>query len=224
MKKLILLSILASAFSASAFATPNLVANASFEDYALPAGTTTDVSAATAGIYLPSWSIVGPENVQLVTSTYASPPYNLSASDGVQWVDLTGMSEGLGKGVSNSITTIAGQQYSLSFDVGTLTDRNAATVAVSINGGAAQNFTNLNVNTDYSMNWAQESMTFTAASDSTSLSFTGAANPYQTNTTLIGLDKVSVTAVPEPGTYGMMLGGLGLLGFMVYRRSNSFNS
>ena len=96
MKKLILLSILASAFSASAFATPNLVANASFEDYALPAGTTTDVSAATAGIYLPSWSIVGPENVQLVTSTYASPPYNLSASDGVQWVDLTGMTAWFG--------------------------------------------------------------------------------------------------------------------------------
>ncbi len=33
------------------------------------------------------------------------------------------------------------------------------------------------------------------------------------------LDNVSVVAVPEPETYGMLLAGLGLLGFMARRRS-----
>ena len=32
------------------------------------------------------------------------------------------------------------------------------------------------------------------------------------------LDNVSVTAVPEPETYALMLAGLGLIGFSVRRR------
>ena len=35
------------------------------------------------------------------------------------------------------------------------------------------------------------------------------------------LDNVSVTAVPEPETYAMMLAGLGLLGFMAKRRKQA---
>lgn len=47
-------------------------------------------------------------------------------------------------------------------------------------------------------------------------------NPSNNTTTLIQSFSVingSVTAVPEPETYAMMLAGLGLLGFMVRRRN-----
>jgi hypothetical protein len=32
----------------------------------------------------------------------------------------------------------------------------------------------------------------------------------------------TVSPIPEPGTYAMFLTGLGLLGFMAYRRKNAF--
>lgn len=34
----------------------------------------------------------------------------------------------------------------------------------------------------------------------------------------VAIDNVSITAVPEPSTYGMLLGGMGLLGFIARRK------
>ena len=55
--------------------------------------------------------------------------------------------------------------------------------------------------------------TFTAtATGDTTLRFLGVRNGFT------HLDNVSVTAVPEPETYAMMLAGLGAVGFMARRR------
>jgi PEP-CTERM motif len=46
------------------------------------------------------------------------------------------------------------------------------------------------------------------------------ANGSLSNNAVIGLDNVvfQTSAVPEPSTYAMMLGGLGLLAFMARRK------
>jgi hypothetical protein len=38
------------------------------------------------------------------------------------------------------------------------------------------------------------------------------------NDTAMGFDNFSVTAVPEPETYALMLAGLGVVGFVARRR------
>jgi hypothetical protein len=61
--------------------------------------------------------------------------------------------------------------------------------------------------------WTQHFIDFRATSASVTLSFTGAtANGYSY------IDNVTVTAVPEPESYAMLLAGLGAIGFMSRRR------
>ena len=47
----------------------------------------------------------------------------------------------------------------------------------------------------------------------------GSAWAYTGAVTMIN-NKISVSAVPEPGTWAMMLSGLGFIGFLAYRRKN----
>ena len=58
-------------------------------------------------------------------------------------------------------------------------------------------------------------MTFTAANPTTTISLLGT-----TGRDYIGLDNVtlSVTAVPEPGTWAMMLAGMAAVGSVAARR------
>lgn len=86
-------------------------------------------------------------------------------------------------------------------------------------GGSSQNSSSLSIAQGGFSGWQTASMTFTATSATEVLSFlakggTTGAPPFML------LDGVSlVSAVPEPSTWGMMLGGLGLLGFMARRRA-----
>jgi hypothetical protein len=65
--------------------------------------------------------------------------------------------------------------------------------------------------------WSLHSFTFTAGvGPSTTLSFLAAGNSDGLGGSL---DDVSVTAVPEPETYALLLGGLALVGFSARRRS-----
>ena len=62
--------------------------------------------------------------------------------------------------------------------------------------------------------WAQATFSFVATEATSSLFFAGG---YDSNH-YIGLDNVSVTAVPEPETYAMMLAGLAAIGSIARRR------
>jgi hypothetical protein len=198
-------------------AQANLVTNGSFEApnivggaYQLYAGGATTIT---------GWTVIAPgDSIQLTPDTYMG----LKASEGRQWLDLTGI-YGYDKGVqSDPFATTVGQHYTVSFDVGNYVPFGPSTLGLSINGGAEQRFTNSSLATtaDYPMNWAHFSLDYVATGASTQLSFLGRANGALSNNGGIGLDHVSftATAVPEPETAALLLVGLGALGF-VGRRS-----
>jgi PEP-CTERM motif len=64
--------------------------------------------------------------------------------------------------------------------------------------------------------WMYQTFTFTATGTSEALSFLANGSPGEPPFAL--LDGVTMTAVPEPSTWAMMLIGFGGLGFAAYRR------
>jgi hypothetical protein len=180
------------------FENPNIVASGS---YALVATGSTTVT---------GWTMLGlaGESVQLTPDTYLG----LKASDGRQWLDLTGIT-GYDKGVrSDAVTVVPGSTYLLSFDVGNYLPFGASTLGVSINGGTEQKFTNtsLAVTATNPMNWASFSLSWVATGSTASISFLGRANGALSNNSGIGLDNVrfDLAPVPEPHSAWLLLLGL----------------
>jgi len=203
MKKLFVAALLASAPALSQ-AAPNLVVNGSFESPAQATGT--------YGFYstFPGPGILGwftPE-VEVRNNVVGA------AQDGNNFVELDSHSNSW---IGQSVATIIGQVYNLSFwyspRAGVGADSNGISLyldndlEVSLTGNGINHTGNV---------WSNYSTTFTATSGSTSLLFAAVGNSDSLGGSL---DNVSVTAVPEPETYAMLLGGLVLVGFGSRRRS-----
>ncbi len=117
-----------------------------------------------------------------------------------------------------NVATIAGQDYSLSFFVGSM--RNGAffpsTVDLRINDGTRMSFTNPATPNDH-LDWMQFTTQFTATSAVTNIKFLNGSEP---NNFVTALDTVSmnpVTAVPEPGS-GTLLGLAMTAAYWIRRR------
>ena len=190
-------------FAAAGAQAANLVTNGSFElgsNDAAPGGYTT------VGVGSPDiagWT-VGSGTVDWINGYW-------QASDGTHSIDLNGNSVG---DISQAISTIAGQKYTLTFDLSGNPDirSDTRTVAVSA-GGAPVNFSytfTTPPNSRSNMNWTPESLTFTALGASTLIDFQSTS----TGNCCWGaaLDHVSVIAVPEPATWTLLIGGLGVIG------------
>jgi hypothetical protein len=128
--------------------------------------------------------------------------------------------------VTQTITgLVAGQKYNVSFEWAAAQQHGytgATTEQWLVNLGsnsATTQATSVYSNGNHASSaWMDETMTFTATSASEVLSFIAKGTPNGEPPFSL-LDGVSmVAAVPEPETWGMLLGGLGLIGFMARRR------
>lgn len=198
MRKLLL--GLAATLSLSTAANAATIVNGSFESGVNPGSFTTLATGSTA---ITGWT-VGGASIDYIGS-YWTP-----AGIGSRSIDLAG--NGIGS-ISQIIATVTGQMYNVSFFVsrnpdGGITPRNGF---VDVGGTPTQvSFAN-GGSTRQNMGWEQRNFVFTAASTSTTLRFS--ADPATSRTSFgLGLDNVSIAAVPEPGTWMMLLLGFGMIG------------
>ena len=205
----------------------NLLVNPSFEQGAfidrgdgyqiLPNGSTA----------ITGWTVI---NDSLAWGTYPNAAVNTSPIlpfDGNFFLDLQG--DGLFNapygGVSQSLLTVIGQQYHLSFYLGTQQDAASpfthGPVSVTASAGAMSSPFTFNPLANSGTQWGEFGFDFTANSASTLISIIG-MNPG--TGAYIGLDLVSVTAaspigVPEGGASSAALLAISLAAFWVARRS-----
>lgn len=136
------------------------------------------------------------------------------AQDGVRSIDLSGSGAG---NIAQAINTVIGRKYTVSFYLSGNSDAGplVKSMRAQASGSAAQTYTfNATHSTHVAMGWLPATYAFTATSASTTLRFAslneGVAGP--------ALDNVTIAAVPEAGTWAMMVGGFGMLGGTLRRR------
>lgn len=123
-----------------------------------------------------------------------------------------GGNEASGSIMSTSFGTILGRLYTVTFDYGAL---GAGSESLTVSAGGSQTVVNPVANNNLDQTFTTTSFSFVGTGSSATLSaFSGGVD----NVDAI-LDNVSVTAVPEPATWAMMLGGFGMLGAAARRRS-----
>lgn len=195
MKRLIATALFAAPLFAMA-APVNLLTNGSFESTTIGNGSYAIV-ASTAG-----WT-VGPNGLEIRNNVAGS------AFDGVNFVELDTTANSW---ISQTLNTVFGATYTLNFAYANRPDHlgaasNGLTWSVGDLAGLVGNNT--------ATNWQTFSTTFTGTGSPMTLRFAaaGTSDSYGTS-----LDKVSVTAVPEPQSIALLLAGLAAMGVVVRRR------
>jgi hypothetical protein len=203
MRKLLLTALLAAPMVS--FAADNLLIDGSFEDAAVSPGSYV-VFHDTSSPGVPGWTAMNEIEVRndLVGT----------AQDGAKFVELDA---DLNSSMSQQFATNVGEMYNLSFYYSNRTNTSTGTNGLSFSAGSLSSvMTAVPGENDSGNNqWQLYSTTFTATSALTTLQFNalGTSDSFGTS-----LDNVTVTAVPEPGTYAMMFTGLAAMGFFVRRR------
>lgn len=204
------LMVLASPAAAAA------ITNGSFEDRTnfTPNGDNT-MSLDAGSAAMTGWTVVGDSIAWIGTP---NPFGGLGPSDGSFFLDLTGYPVGAPfGGVKQTLSTLAGHNYTVTFDIGSHAGSGVASIDVSA-AGLTQTFSSSMPNA--ASVWESRTFSFTASGASTELSLIGSGG-----TDYIGLDNVAVTdlgaAVPEPAAWAMMLGGFGLAGAAARRRTRT---
>jgi len=185
-------------FSGSAFAAPvELLVNGSFEADHQASGTAHKYA------NLTGWT-GGEHGIELRNNRVGV------AADGVNFVELD---TDRNSSMSQTVRTLLGQHYTLSFEFQDRAGVDSASQGLSVDWGGKEIG-----HVNNSLNGGWESRTYALIGDSKAMDLkfiaTGRSDSLGTS-----LDKVSLTAaVPEPETYAMLLAGLGLVGFAARRR------
>jgi hypothetical protein len=136
-----LTAVVALGLSTLAYSAP-LLTNGDFETPIVPVrGFTLFTPPSTS---ITGWTVVGnPGTVAIVSGTFTQfdngIDFSFRAQSGGQWLDLTGISNTPGEGVSQTVTTIPDHAYRVSFFVGNVSDPGGifgttSTVNVQVDG------------------------------------------------------------------------------------------
>lgn len=162
---------------------------------------------------IPNWT-VGTGNTNVVIGTYGSTNGNLAA-EGNQYLDLVGQG-GTGS-IYQDLSTMIGQTYLLTFDYShnLFTPSSATSASASVDVGDLFDIIMHSTGDTSNLDWQLYSNVFTATDTTTRLTFTNLTGGTNEG---VFLDAVSAVAVPEPGTWAMMLLGFGGIGLAMRRR------
>jgi len=178
--------------SAAVDASPNLFTNGSFESPRVSAGKLTNFASGSTDIA--GWTIAGAE-ASLVDSTFSSFSIQFPASEGSQWLDLTGFLASTGETIRQTAPTVVGRTYHLSFAVGNVFNRHGiygtrSTVVVTVNGAPLGTFTNSCTTCTNKLSWEVFTASFVADSTTTVIEF---LNKDPSTDNCNGLDNVVLT-------------------------------
>ena len=202
MRKLFIAAAAMAMLPASAHAAE--IINGSFEGGGVtnPYGTVAGGNSST----ITGWTVLG-NSVDFIGNYW-------QANQGTNSIDLNGAGQG---GIAQTFNTIVNQAYAITFWLAGNPDNGPTikTINVTTNGVNGQLFafdtTGFNKS---NMGWTKFTYNFVADDTSTTLAF----NSQNAGSWGAALDNVSVSAVPEPATWAMMLLGFGLIGGAMRRR------
>lgn len=237
--KFITLSIVALAVAAggAASAATNLVTNGNFEQgYTFSTQFNQSINTANGPTGWTSYGTqsynlyVDPATVKTVETVTQSSElgqrltnaFTGASPAGGKFVILDGDENYNGKLAQTLTGLTAGKKYAVSFYWGAseLQDRSGATTEqLEVGFGNASQFTQvLSTPSQGFEGWFKKRFVFTADASSQVLSFLSHGTPFGEPPVAV-LDGVSVTAVPEPATWGLMVVGFGFVGMAARRRT-----
>jgi choice-of-anchor C domain-containing protein len=211
---LLAVSAAVSLFATSAGAAP--FTNGSFETGIAP-GSFTSLNGGDS-TSITGWTVGGsaPDAVDYIGSYWV-------AADGSKSLDLNGLIAG---SISQTFTVTNGQAYRVTFQLAGNPDGGPQPKTLD----STTTFTlfspppfDSSGHSTSNMGWTTYSFDFVANSNSETLTFTSTTTTPSGNGTYPfafgpALDNVSVTAIPEPATWAMMILGFMGVGFLAYRR------
>ena len=200
---------LATAAAVPASASTNLLVNGNFE------ASTSQTSTP------PGWTNIGHTDGVIAYSLFGTPAY-----DGNYYYDIGGFGgamPSIGDGITQSVATVAGTSYTLTFGYTGENTQGVTTVLNVLIGSQLSQFTIVGDGSGlFHQPFQTTSLNYLATGASTAISFTIASSTMIGNNDPL-IDGVSFTglagnAVPEPASWAMMIAGFGLVGAAARRR------